>query len=228
MRDAFNKGVSDPRVTCSEGTFEKTGVEDGWADLVVVAQVRHFYSYLTSFQRADRIEEGMALVSRPRSRNGTSSPPPIPSLPNPLTQTEIARVLKPTGIASFIWNLEDRTSAPWLAACRDVYEAYESGTPQFRLGLWRNTFTQPSYLALYRPQEEYEFTQILPTTAEGVENRFLSKSYIAVLGEEEKSKVKGKVRGILEGERNDLRWIDREKGVFEFPYRTTLIVMRRK
>ncbi len=39
MREVFGKGVNDERVTVSEGTFDMTNVEDGWADLVVVAQV---------------------------------------------------------------------------------------------------------------------------------------------------------------------------------------------
>ena len=39
MRDVFTKTVSDPRVSVREGTFDTTGIEDGWADLVVIAQV---------------------------------------------------------------------------------------------------------------------------------------------------------------------------------------------
>lgn len=39
MREVFSKSVNDERVTVTEGTFDTTNVEDGWADLVVVAQV---------------------------------------------------------------------------------------------------------------------------------------------------------------------------------------------
>ena len=39
MRSQFSKTVTDPRVSVAEGTFDKTGVEDGWADLIVIAQV---------------------------------------------------------------------------------------------------------------------------------------------------------------------------------------------
>lgn len=39
MRDVFSKTVSDERISIAEGTFQQTSVEDGWADLVVVAQV---------------------------------------------------------------------------------------------------------------------------------------------------------------------------------------------
>lgn len=40
MRDVFSQTVKDDRVTISEGTFEKTGIDDQWADLIIIAQVR--------------------------------------------------------------------------------------------------------------------------------------------------------------------------------------------
>lgn len=40
MREVFSKTVKDDRISISEGYFDATGVEDGWADLVVIAQVR--------------------------------------------------------------------------------------------------------------------------------------------------------------------------------------------
>lgn len=39
MRDQFSKTVQDDRVSIAEGTFDTTHVEDGWADLIVIAQV---------------------------------------------------------------------------------------------------------------------------------------------------------------------------------------------
>ena len=39
MRAQFAKTVVDSRVSVAEGTFDSTGVEDGWADIVVIAQV---------------------------------------------------------------------------------------------------------------------------------------------------------------------------------------------
>ena len=38
MRSVFSKAVTDPRVSVREGTFDTTGIEDGWADLIVIAQ----------------------------------------------------------------------------------------------------------------------------------------------------------------------------------------------
>ncbi|KAJ7088584.1 hypothetical protein C8R44DRAFT_819059 [Mycena epipterygia] len=62
MREAFLKYTTDDRVGISDGTFDKTGVESGWADLIVIAQVyppepcghvlksvaRHFTGVLTT------------------------------------------------------------------------------------------------------------------------------------------------------------------------------------
>lgn len=40
MREVFSKTIKDERVTILEGSFDNTGIENGWADLVVIAQVR--------------------------------------------------------------------------------------------------------------------------------------------------------------------------------------------
>ena len=44
MRETFSKIVKDDRIALSEGCFDATGIEDGWADLVVIAQVPYFFS----------------------------------------------------------------------------------------------------------------------------------------------------------------------------------------
>ena len=42
MREQFAKTVHDARVSAAEGTFDRTGVPDGWADVVIVAQAFHW------------------------------------------------------------------------------------------------------------------------------------------------------------------------------------------
>jgi Methyltransferase domain len=46
MREIFSKTVSSDRVTISlsEGTFDTTGIEDQWGDLIVIAQVASFHA----------------------------------------------------------------------------------------------------------------------------------------------------------------------------------------
>ncbi|KDQ18474.1 hypothetical protein BOTBODRAFT_28848 [Botryobasidium botryosum FD-172 SS1] len=191
MREAFEKGVKDGRVTCGEGTFEKTGLEDGWADLVVVAQAWHW---------CPDYEKGLA---------------------------ELARVVKPNGLVAFIWNLEDRDAAPWLSQLRAVYEEHMGNTPQYRSGQWRETFNTQPYLNLFHPHEEKEWEHIIPTTAEKVVERVLSKSYVAALDEEVKEKMKGELQAILKSGEG-IKWIDQEAGTFEYPYLTQLVLMQRK
>jgi hypothetical protein len=39
MCDVWKKTVKDSRATIVKGTFDNTGVEDEWADLIIIAQV---------------------------------------------------------------------------------------------------------------------------------------------------------------------------------------------
>jgi len=40
MRKVFSERIKDDRISVSHGSFHSTGIEDGWADLVLIAQVR--------------------------------------------------------------------------------------------------------------------------------------------------------------------------------------------
>ena len=108
-----------------------------------------------------------------------------------------------------------------------VYEAYEQGSPQFRLGLWKAVLDSPSYSKFFHESQLETFSRAIPTTVEGVEDRVCSKSFIAVQTEEEKAKIRKGIKEFLEKD-NSRVWIDKEKGVFEFPYKTTIVLMRRK
>ena len=39
MRKTFEKNIQDPRIITTNGTFDVTGVEDSWADVIIIAQV---------------------------------------------------------------------------------------------------------------------------------------------------------------------------------------------
>jgi SAM-dependent methyltransferase len=71
MRQVFSNQNKDPRVETNAGAFEVTGLDDGIADFVTVAQAWHW---------CPDFEAGVK---------------------------EIARILKPEGVAFFIWNLEE-------------------------------------------------------------------------------------------------------------------------
>ncbi|KAG8755281.1 hypothetical protein FRC14_004196 [Serendipita sp. 396] len=138
---------------------------------------------------------------------------------------EIARVLKPNGTAFFIWNMEDRETAKWVAAVRELYETYENDTPQFRLNKWEVTFGTQGYVSSFHPPKRFTTEWMVPTTFTGVQDRVLSKSYITQISQEEKEDLCTKITSVLEN--NDKTWIDEASGVFEYPYQTTVIAMKK-
>ena len=60
---------------------------------------------------------------------------------------------------------------------------------------------------------------------EGAIARALSKSYISALPKIKQNKVADNLRNILETEQKT--WVNEEEGVFEYPYETTVVTVRR-
>jgi hypothetical protein len=120
-----------------------------------------------------------------------------------------------------------REGARWVAQLRERIERHEEGTPQFRLDLWRQTFDTLTYKELFQVPEEQVWSYILPGTLQIAIDRSCSKSYIAILPEDEKAKVQEDVKNIvMRGE--DRVWMDESEGVFEYPYKTWVIVAKKK
>jgi hypothetical protein len=138
---------------------------------------------------------------------------------------EISRILKPEGVAIFIWNMEDRDAAKWVAAVRDLYEEYEGDTPQFRLNKWEATFQAPSYISSFHPPERIDTEWILPADALSVQERVLSKSYVAALPDDKKEEVRKGIVKVLESQEKS--WLDESSGKFAYPYKTTVIAMKK-
>ncbi|EJD02295.1 S-adenosyl-L-methionine-dependent methyltransferase [Fomitiporia mediterranea MF3/22] len=191
MRGFFSKAVTDSRVNIAEGTFDSaTGVEDGWADLIVTAQALH---WCPDYEAAAR---------------------------------EFARVLKPNGITACIWNLEDRDRARWVANLRDSFEANKN-RPSYYSGLWRTIFSTPSYDLDFYPHEETVFSYTIPATEQTVQGRICSISYMAIEPPDVQKKARETIHEIVEKDEEKV-WIDKENGVFEYPYKTSVVVFRRK
>ena len=93
-------------------------------------------------------------------------------------------------------------------------------------GAWRQFYDVPSFREFFETVEEREWRYILPGTVEGVVARALSKSYICTLSEDERTKVADDLRSVLEAE--EKTWINKEEGVFEFPYESRVVTIRRK
>lgn len=124
-------------------------------------------------------------------------------------------------------DLTSRDGAEWVRAVRDKYEAFEQGTPQFRLGLWRQTFETDSFKRNFEAQDELTFDRIIPTTIQGVVDRVSSKSYITQLPEVKRDALAEEVQEYLV-EDTSKTWIDKANGIFEYPYKTFVVVMRKK
>ncbi|SPO27351.1 uncharacterized protein UTRI_10468 [Ustilago trichophora] len=143
---------------------------------------------------------------------------------------QVAKALRPNGILALIWNLEDREAAPWVAQIRDLYEQYEDNTPQYRHMYWHAMYKAPTFTSHFQPDEPRHYHRIIPTTLQAVIERVLSKSYISVLPQEKQDKLVKDISDYLNNtpdEKLGRKWIDKQQGVWEYPYRTDLHIFRR-
>lgn len=91
--------------------------------------------------------------------------------------------------------------------------------------LWRDTFDTTSYHKFFKLPEEQTWDHVLEATKESVVTRALSKSYIAILPEDTKLRVKIDLGKIID--QGDKVWIDESEGTFEYPYTTWVVVARK-
>ncbi|KAL2628831.1 hypothetical protein R1flu_013517 [Riccia fluitans] len=135
------------------------------------------------------------------------------------TLREIHRVLKPRGRLGLIWNLEDRTAKKWVAELRDLYEKYEMGTPQYRLGLWKEVWQTNEAQELFSKLEEAHFEHEMLCSVDMVWGRVRSKSYVACQSEEVKRALKEQVLLALQSA-EDLELDEFATGLVRYPYKT--------
>jgi SAM-dependent methyltransferase len=125
---------------------------------------------------------------------------------------EILRVLKAGGALALIWNVRD-DRVPWVAAFSGIMDSYAGDTPRQSTGKWRIIFDDARFRHL--ASRSYPFSQSVP--ANGIVDRALSTSFIAVLPEDEQNIVRTKVQSIIE--RFPLL---SGRDAIEFPYVTEL------
>ncbi|KAJ9480306.1 Methyltransf_11 domain-containing protein [Pseudozyma hubeiensis] len=143
---------------------------------------------------------------------------------------QVAKALRSDGILALIWNLEDREAAPWVAQIRDLYEKYEDNTPQYRHMYWHAMYKAPTFASHFKADEPRHYHRTIPTTLQGVLDRVLSKSYISVLPKDKQDELVKDISDYLNNtsdEQLGRKWIDKEQGVWEYPYRTDLFIFRR-
>lgn len=92
-----------------------------------------------------------------------------------------------------------------------------------RLGLWRKLYDTAGLHDNFDIVPEKHYVRAIPTTVEGVCNRIESKSYIHVRPESERAQLRKNISDILEHSNDEelqKKWIDKETGTFEYPYKT--------
>lgn len=83
-----------------------------------------------------------------------------------------------------------------------------------------------AYQKNFKTPEERKWNYVLETNKEVVIDRAFSKSYIAILPDDTKMQVKMDLDRIIDEE--DKVWIDKSKGIFEYPYTTWVVVSEKK
>ena len=104
---------------------------------------------------------------------------------------------------------------------------YEQNTPQFRLMLWRQLFDTPSYQREFNPPEEKTWQYTIQASKNNVVDRASSKSYIAVLPDDKKAEVQEEVSKVVD-QGLDRVWIDEAQGLFEYPYKTWVVIAHKQ
>ena len=106
---------------------------------------------------------------------------------------EIHRVLEPGGRFGLVWNVRDE-SIDWVAELTAIMAPYETGTPRYHTGLWREPFREGPFSAL----EETCFPhQHVGTARAVILDRTLSVSFIAALPEAERARVEERLLALI-------------------------------
>jgi len=130
---------------------------------------------------------------------------------NARTLAEIHRVLAPGGRLGLVWNVRDE-SVDWVAGLTAIMEPYETGTPRYRSGLWRQAFAGQPFSALEETCFPYQHHG---SPREVIIDRILSVSFIAALPAAIRDQIAAQLKDLVDGH-PDLRGRER----VAFPYRT--------
>jgi SAM-dependent methyltransferase len=126
---------------------------------------------------------------------------------------EIHRVLRSRGCLALVWNMRDLED-PVQRGVDDLLAPYRGRLSAQREGRWREPFAASP---LFGDLETAEFRYEQRFTADDLENRVASTSFVAAMSEEERRPLLDEVRALV---------ADR-KEPFPFPYVTEVIVSRR-
>jgi SAM-dependent methyltransferase len=114
---------------------------------------------------------------------------------------EIARVLRPGGRIALVWNVRDER-VPWVSELSDAMVG--------RTGVDRGAAAPIEQSGLYGPVEHATFEHTQTVDREALRSLVLSRSYCAVLAEEERAPILGRVDRLFDEHARD--------GLLTLPY----------
>ena len=126
--------------------------------------------------------------------------------------TEMHRVLRQRGGLGLIWNRRDHGD-PLQAALDVIVRRYRGQAPAHEADGWRDVIQGSP---LFRPAGERQFTHEQIVDADGLVDRVLSISFIAMLSDDERAVVAEEVRDLARG-----------RAQIALRYRTDVFLFRR-
>lgn len=167
MRKVFS--VNLPNVPIYDGLSTKIPFDDGFFQIVFIAQAFHWFSNIETLREVYRVLKGQSACKTGKA-----------------------------GVA-LIWNMEDRDEESYIGELRDLYEKYDANVPQYRKNTWKNVFlnNNETKLLFYDTFTNFFKNKEIYLPLSHVWSRILSKSYIASLPDDEKDNLKAKVEEVL-------------------------------
>ena len=127
--------------------------------------------------------------------------------------TEIHRVLRERGGLGLIWNRRDHEDA-LQAALDAIIRRYRGQAPTHAADRWRHVMQTSS---LFRAAGERQFRHVQAVDLDGLVDRVLSISFIAMLSDDDRAAVTEQVRHLARG-----------RAQIVLPYRTDVFLFRRR
>jgi SAM-dependent methyltransferase len=114
----------------------------------------------------------------------------------PRAVAEFHRVLRPGGRIALIWNVRDE-SYDWVRKVTEIIDPYERqhDTPRYKHRAWQPAFDEAT---LIKKVAEMRFAYAQPMTVDAFLDRFNSCSFIAILDDDAKGEVIGKLRDLTQ------------------------------